>query len=130
MSANMKVDLSEKDLEMIFKDYEILALETLWKEPDHMFSSLEVTESVKEKLAEKGETISRASIINFLQDIAEQGILERDTTTGKGGHRGIYQTNYDREGLRKFIIKTVLDKLKKDFPKETNEVINRFKERF
>ncbi|MFP3952429.1 MAG: hypothetical protein ACLFVP_09865, partial [Candidatus Bathyarchaeia archaeon] len=123
MSVNLKIDLSAKDLGMVFKDYEILALETLWQNPEHMFSSLEVTEAVNEKLAARGDSISRASIINFLQDIAEQGILERDTTTGKGGHRGIYQSNYTKKELRKFIIRAVLKKLKADFPTETNTVV-------
>lgn len=59
MSEKLNIDLSESDLGMAFKEWEILSLETLWENPDHMFSSLEVTEAVNEKLSERGDSISR-----------------------------------------------------------------------
>ncbi|MFP3951503.1 MAG: hypothetical protein ACLFVP_05130 [Candidatus Bathyarchaeia archaeon] len=55
--------------------------------------------------------------------MAEQGILERYTTTGKGGHRGIYQVKHDKKGLRKHLVRTLLRKLSEDFPGEAASVI-------
>jgi len=125
----MKIDLSEEGLGMFFKEYEILSLETLWKKQGQMLTSFEVTEAVNQKLSAKGESISRASIINFLQDMNDQGLLEKDTTTGKGGHRGLYRPRYDESGMRRHLVKTVLQRLQRDFPEEAGSVIEGFQKR-
>ncbi|MFP3951504.1 MAG: hypothetical protein ACLFVP_05135 [Candidatus Bathyarchaeia archaeon] len=60
MSEKLRLsfDLSGEGLGMVFKDYEVLALEAMWEDPDHLFSSYEVSEAVNEKLS-TGVTRSR-----------------------------------------------------------------------
>ena len=38
----------------------------------------------------QGKTISRASVINFLEAMKEVGVLKGVERTGKGGHHWIY----------------------------------------
>jgi len=70
-----------------------------------------------------GKTISRASVINFLNAMVDEGVLIYRETTGKGGYRRIYSPKYDERGFRKYIAKTVIESLLGDFPEETREAI-------
>lgn len=98
------MNLNQKGLRMFFKDYQVEAFKALWSSPKEM-SSKEVWEAVGEK------TISRASIINFLVEMADLGFLERSEKSGKGGHRGIYTPKYDEEGMKRVLKKMFMEKL-------------------
>ncbi len=80
----MKMDLSQKGLLMFFKEYQLDMLNTLWKSKEGL-SSRQITEAVGE------DKISRASVINSLEDMVGMVCLTRPRGTGKGGHRGSYQ---------------------------------------
>jgi hypothetical protein len=82
------LDLSETGLGMFFKPYQIETLDLLWSSEEAL-SSRQVWEQVNEKLS---GTISRASIINFLNASVENGLLDYYETTGKGGYRRIYSS--------------------------------------
>ena len=46
-------------------------------------------------------TISRASIINFLNDMVDREYLDFEEVTGKGGHRRLYYSNvYSEEEFK------------------------------
>ncbi len=68
-------------------------------------NSRQVWEAVGEK------DISRASVINFLASAVENGLLEMTTTTGKGGHRGIYRPKYNEDGTIEVIRKVFKERL-------------------
>ena len=53
-------------------------------------------------------------------------ILFSSLPTGKGGHHRIYITKLDESGYKKYIVKTLLDSVAKDYPKETKEVLQAF----
>jgi hypothetical protein len=72
-----------------------------------------------------GETISRASVINFLEDMRERGVLSGEDATGKGGHHWIYSPKLDEAGFRMYIVKNLISCLMDNFPEETREAINR-----
>jgi predicted transcriptional regulator len=93
---NMKMDLTEKGLLMFFKEYQIEALEAIWGSDTGM-SSREVWEAVGEN------SISRASVINFLEDAVENGLIEKHEVTGKGGHRGIYSSSKDKQATKEYL---------------------------
>ena len=82
------VDLSETGLDMFFKPYQIASLELLWSSKETL-SSRQVWEKVNENIP---GTISRASIINFLNASVENGLLNFVETTGKGGYRRLYSS--------------------------------------
>jgi Fe2+ or Zn2+ uptake regulation protein len=101
------VDLSETGFEMFFKPYQIASLDLLWNSDKHL-SSREVWEKVNEVLP---GTISRASIINFLNASVENGLLNYVETTGKGGYRRLYVSKLSKTETSKYLTDIVTDRL-------------------
>ena len=66
-----------------------------------------------------GRSISRASIISFLNRMVERGVLAYKEVTGKGGHRKIYHTVLDEEGFIMQTLETLCQNIMADFPEET-----------
>jgi len=73
----------------------------------------------------QGETISRASVINFLESMKEMGVLKGDEKTGKGGHRWIYSPAMNEAEFKRFIAETLIKKLMRDFSEETAEAVKK-----
>jgi len=118
----LKIDTSEEDLRMILKDYQELALRYLWRLDGEGASSRDVWVQVNKDLKGMG-SISRASIINFLDSMADEGILTFTETTGKGGYRRIYSMKYDEAGFKEHIARVVIRNLLRDFPEETRKAL-------
>jgi Fe2+ or Zn2+ uptake regulation protein len=97
------MDLSKTGLDMFFKPYQITALKILWDSSEPL-SSRTVWEEVNKNMA---ESISRASIINFLNDSVELGILDFIRTTGKGGYRRLYSAKFSRVEIKSFLSKKI-----------------------
>jgi len=113
---------SREGLGKVLRDYEEEALRYIWSLEGQGAGSREVREHVNEGL--KGvRTISRASVISFLNHMAEEGVLEYEEVTGKGGRRRIYTARLDEDGFRKAVVRVVMDSLLRDFPHETTETI-------
>ena len=89
----MEIDLNGKGLGVFLKDYQEVAMNVVWRGGNK--SSRDVWVAVNQEL--KGKTISRASIINFLNDMVDQGFLDYSEITGKGGHRRIYKAKLNRD---------------------------------
>jgi predicted transcriptional regulator len=107
---------------MILKDYQKAALRYIWRLGGEGAGSHDVWVQVNEDL--KGErTISRASIINFLNAMVDEGVLNCTETTGKGGHRRIYSMKYDEAGFKQYVTRQVIGNLLRDFPEETRKAI-------
>ena len=118
----LKIDTSEEDLRMILKDYQELALRYLWRLDGEGASSRDIWVQVNKDLKGMG-SISRASIINFLDSMADEGILTFTETTGKGGYRRIYSMKYDEAGFKEHIARVVIRNLLRDFPEETRKAL-------
>ena len=112
------VDPSKSGLKKVLTDYEIEALRVVWGSPDKGCTSREVYVRVNEAL-EGIRTISRASIINFLNDMCDEGVLNFEEETCKGGSRRKYSPRLDEDGFKKYIAKTVFESLLRDFPDQT-----------
>ena len=67
-------------------------MQILWEGGNH--SSRQVWEEVNKRMP---TTISRASIINFLNAMVDDGALGYTETTGKGGYRRIYTAAKDEQ---------------------------------
>jgi predicted transcriptional regulator len=107
LDMNLKMDLTQDGLSMFFKDYELEALKLLWK-----FNPGLISREVWEQVNQHPQiTISRASIINFLNDMTELGILDASTETGKGGHRSRYSPKYDEAQTKQYLRDAVKNKL-------------------
>jgi len=120
------VDTSGEGLAMVLKDYQEVALRYLWRLDGGGASSRDVWVQVNDDLTGK-RTISRASIINFLNSMVDEGVLNYTEITGKGGHRRIYSAKYNEAGFKQYIAKVVLGNLLRDFPDETRKALQQVK---
>lgn len=113
-------------LAKVLKDYQIEALRIVWAKEEEGAISREVWAHVNEAL--KGvATISRASIINFLNDMVDEGVLDYRRESGKGGYHRVYTPKMDERSFKKYIIETVVKSLLRDFPEETKEKLKELK---
>jgi DNA-binding PadR family transcriptional regulator len=118
----LTIDTAGEGLAMVLKDYQEESLRYLWRLDGNGASSRDVWMQVNDEL--KGiRTISRASIINFLNSMVDEGVLNYTEITGKGGHRRIYSSALDEAGFKEYIAKSVLRNLMRDFPEETRKAI-------
>jgi predicted transcriptional regulator len=112
------VDPDKTGFEKVLRDYQIEALRMVWDDDPKGVTSREVYQHVNKQL-EGVRTISRASIINFLNAMCDEGVVNYVEETCKGGTRRKYSTGLDEEEFKKHIAKSVLESLLKDFPDQT-----------
>lgn len=101
---------------LVLKGYQEIAVKYLWDSKVGR-SSRDVWVAVNDRLGvvdlKSRSAISRASIINFLNAMCEEGILGYTEKTGKGGHRRIYSAALDQEGFWRLIAKVTKEKMTK-----------------
>jgi len=114
-----------KGLAKVFKDYQEEAVKFIWEVGDRGTISREAWIKVNERLV--GKTISRASIINFLNAMVDEGVLDYDERTGKGGYHRVYRPKLDESSFKRHMAQIMVSSLMKDYPKETREVIKSIK---
>jgi len=118
----------EDGLRTVFKDYQEEALKYLWSLEDESASSRDVWVNVNKILSidpSKRSSVSRASVINFLNDMVDEDILGYREVTGKGGHRRIYHARHDEEGFKEFIAMNIISKLMDTWPDATRKAVDR-----
>jgi hypothetical protein len=116
------VDPGKTGFEKVLRDYQIVALRNVWDVDPKGVTSREVYQHVNIRL-DGVRTISRASIINFLNAMCDEGVLTYVEETCKGGTRRKYFTGMDEGDFKKHIAKSVLESLMKDFPDQTLEAV-------
>ena len=121
--SGFRFDPSQPGLRKILREWEELALRYVWSEGDNGAASRPIWENVNTQLGE-GESISRASIIFFMNRLVDQDVLGFRDGTGKGGPHKIYHPLMDEEEYKKYLIKTMIESLMRDFPEETKEVLS------
>jgi predicted transcriptional regulator len=122
---NLIFDPKGDGLSKVLRDYQIEAMKFVW-ENNTGVNSRDVWHNVNKTF--KGEkTISRASIINFLNNMVEEGALDYKEKSGKGGYHRVYFPKLDESGFKKAMAKSVISSLMRDFPDETNEVLRQLK---
>ena len=117
---SIEYDTSESGLRAVLKDYQEIAMRAIWMSPTGLGSKA-VMDRVNAEL--KPNTISRASVINFLEAMREMGVLKGVDITGKGGHRWIYSPAMNESEFKQHIARTILESLLRDFPEETREAL-------
>ena len=120
----LEFDTSQTGFNAVLKDWQLKAMQVVWGSPDGA-NSRTVNQKVNQML--NGETISRASIINFLNDMKELGVLNGDDRTGKGGHHWVYKAAMDEARFKRFIASTLLESLMRNFPEETKTALNQLR---
>ncbi len=119
----VRFNTEEEGLRTVVKDYQESALRYLWSLDGGSGSSRDVWVNVNVDLMGKS-TISRASIINFLNAMVNDGLLKYHEITGKGGHRRIYSAVFDEAGSKLFLAKTIISKLLETWPEATKTAID------
>jgi len=119
---SLEYDTSKSGLEAVLKDWQIKAMQALWESHEGETSRV-VWERVNKMLGD--ESISRASIINFLDDMRNMKVLSAVDQTGKGGHHGVYSPAMDETELKRFLAETLVKCLFASFPDETLTVIQK-----
>ncbi len=112
------LDPSKKGLRKIFSEYQASSLKYVWRRGRRGANSREVWNHVRRTLGE-GESISRASVINFLNSMVEKGVLDYREATGKGGYHKVYFPRKTEGEFRRQVVKAVLESFLRDYPEET-----------
>jgi predicted transcriptional regulator len=124
--SGFRFDLSKTGLRKILREYEELALRYMWEVGEDGAKSRLVWERVNEELGE-GKSISKASIINSMNRLVDQGILGYRDATGLGGYHRIYYPLMDESGCATFLVKMMIESMVRDFPEESRVVLDEFK---
>lgn len=107
----MKLNTAKDGINAVWKDYEAESIFFLLERGEKGSGSGDVFSHVLFKLSELGKTISRASIIFFLNRLVEDGLASYTTKTGKGGHHRVYslidrtRADFDSSVIDKFLYK-------------------------
>ncbi len=107
----MKFDTKQEGLLTLFKPYQVVLMEHIWDLNKNERVGITSREA-HQFLSGKPEKKSRASFINFLSDMVEEGILGYEEKTGKGGYHRVYYPLMDRDGFQKYITENINSKLK------------------
>ena len=111
----MIFDTSEKGLHALFKPYQAAVLEHIWE----LNSSERVGVTSGDAyrfLQGHPDSRSRASVIMFLNELVDEGVLEYEEESGKGGYHRVYYPRMDREQFARHIVETINKKLNEVFP--------------
>ncbi|MHA1409661.1 MAG: hypothetical protein ACTSQY_05060, partial [Candidatus Odinarchaeia archaeon] len=104
----LQLDTGKEGLEMFFKDWQVEALRYLWTVQPEGANSREVWTNVNHRLQ---GSISRASVINFLNAMVDEGLITYTEVTGKGGHHRVYAMQYGEAEFKQHIAGLVIGKL-------------------
>jgi len=124
--SGFKFDPSQPGLRKTLKEYEELALRYVWSVGEEGANSGPIWKTVNKQLG-TGKSISRASIIIIMNRLVDQGVLSCREGTGKGGHHKIYYPLMDEKGYKKYVTKTIIESMMRDFPEETKEVLEEYR---
>jgi hypothetical protein len=122
---DLMFDPKAEGLSKVLRDYQEEALRFVWSSEQGVNSRL-VWLHVNEAFGGE-KTISRASIINFLNGMVDERVLDYEERSGKGGYHRVYLPRLDESGFKKAMAKSVISSLMRDFPEETNEVLKNYK---
>jgi len=116
-------DTSNDGLRTVMKEYEEIAMRILWETDQENMKSQAVWLQVNKILMDEDKSISRASIINFLNYMVEAGVLNYEERTGKGGYHRVYSPTSDEKGFKRHIAETMISKLLEIWPEEARAVL-------
>ena len=116
----IQLDTGKESLDMFFKDYQVEALRYLWRIQPEGANSRTVWTNVNDSLQ---RSISRASVINYLNAMVDEGLLTYTERTGKGGYQRVYYTKYGEAEFKQHIAGLIIGKLLKEYPQETRKAL-------
>ena len=115
-------DSSQIGLRTVLREWQLKLLRVVWANKEGL-NSRSAYESVNEALG--SESISRASVINFLEDMRGMGVLSGVEETGKGGYHWVYFPAMDESGFKRFIAEKLIGSLRNSFPDELWSIVEK-----
>ena len=106
-----KIDTTKTGMEAILKPYQYGIIMHILDKKDGIKSG-----DMHAHLELEGYTISRASVINYLQTLQKNGIIIQIAESGKGGIHQVYSAKLNFKEILTNIVETVMDKLLEAFP--------------
>lgn len=119
-TMSFRLNLGNERLAMIFKNWQIEAIRSLLRIQPEGANSRAVWTNVNNSF---NEPISRASIINFLNNMVDEGLLDYEDATGKGGHHRVYRIGFTEQEFKTQIVARIVSKLLKEYPQETRKAL-------
>lgn len=89
--SKLKFDLAQEGLRCILKPYQVEIMRHLWDTQTPTDSRTAHNHLLS---TEVEGARSRASVINFLNDMVEEGFLDYEEKTTKGGIKRVYRLNF------------------------------------
>jgi len=111
----MKFDTSGEGLNTLFKPYQSALLEHIWEINGEGKVGINSGQAYR-YLQTLPDRKSRASVIFSMNDMVDDGILEYEEKSGKGGYHRVYYPKMNREEFAKHVKKTITAKLNEVFP--------------
>lgn len=118
-------DTGKIGLETAMKDYQVISMRYLWEIGEEGANSRQIWGHVREKLMEKGSSISRASIIFFMNGMVDRGALTFKSRSGKCGYHRVYSPVHDEKGFKEYLAQEVIGKLLREFPEEASKALKK-----
>ena len=97
--SGWKLDAGQKGSRIIFRDYQKAIVTVLAEDRKKSWGSGAMWNEIKRR----GITISRASVIFFLNFLVRDGLAEFEDATGKGGHHKLYRIPVSSDEMKKHI---------------------------
>ena len=111
----MKFDTEQEGLYTIFMPYQAIMLEYIWKLNEKNREGIRSAQAHK-YLNGHPEMRSRASVINSLDAMIDEGVLVFEKEICKGGHRRVYYPAMDRDEFAVHVCNVITAKLREVFP--------------
>jgi predicted transcriptional regulator len=111
----MRFDTSEKGLLTLFKPYQAALMEHIWKINNPHRTGITSGQAYT-FLQGYPDSKSRASVILFLNEMVDGGVLEYEEESGKGGYHRVYYPKMSRQQFARYVVETITSKLNEIFP--------------
>ena len=110
----MIFDTEKEGLLTIFKPYQAALMEHIWELNKRERVGL-TSGQLYDWLLDHPDSKSRASVIFFMNDMVDEGIMDYESKSGKGGYHRIYYPKMNREELERHVVDTITKKLNEVF---------------
>ena len=100
MQSALKFDPDKEGLSTLFRDWQITTLQILWAAPNKKYTTKDIWDKVSRKVERR---VSRATVYHFLDEMAQREIIKFNTSTGRGGLRILFYSEYNENEFRKLM---------------------------
>jgi predicted transcriptional regulator len=110
----MIFDTEEVGLLTLFRPYQAALMEYIWEMNERERVGL-TSGQLYNWLLDHPDSKSRASVIFFMNDMVDEGVLEYETGTGKGGYHRIYYPKMTKKQFADYVVEKITSKLREAF---------------